>query len=297
MPDEPFQLPSPPLLTDDYLRDAINDEEKLYPLVFDLYKHVGIAGLTCSQIRGDSPDFRQMDVRHHAILIGLLNRMCRLMLSNVALTHEGRFGETMRLLNRCIVESAINIRWLCEANDESLFKRYLADGMKAEVEVIELIQRNIADRGGQTLAIEKRMLASIGRYVESTGLSITEISATPKLHDFKARLNALSFREQDYLVLQKLGSHAIHGTWPDLLTFYLIREESGTFLPADHDSKPHIFEFLYIMFFALKAIRQFLVYISEERFDIDEWLPQLRQTEDLLAKINQFYSEDDFEIS
>jgi hypothetical protein len=51
------------------------------------------------------------------------------------------------------------------------------------------------------------------------------------------------------------------------------------------------------MFFALKAIRQFLVYISEERFDIDEWLPQLRQTEDLLAKINQFYSEDDFEVA
>lgn len=254
MTDKVFDIPFPPTFTDDQFAKA-KSEKYFYPIVFELYKHVAIMGITCAQIKGDSPDLRQLPARHYAILIGLLNRICRLMLSCVALTHEGRYGETMRLLNRCIVESAINILWLCEQNDPSLFQRYLADGTKCEVELLDIIRNNISQRDGQTLAIEERMLRSVHHFIESTGLSPEEIRDMSKLPDFKSKLNSLDFNSEAYLALQKMGSHAIHGTWPDLLRFYLDWERGDSFSPADHDSRPHAYDYIHVSSFVLDAMR------------------------------------------
>ena len=295
MTSDVFQLPSPPTFTEDQFIEAKGTND-FYPIVFELYKHVGLMGVKCIEIRRDSPDFRKMPSRHHAILIGLLNRSCRLMLSNIALTHEGRYGETMRLLNRCITESTINILWLCEKDDPSLFQRYLAEGIKNELELFDVISNNISQRGGEALAIEERMLRSISRYVQSTGLSVEEIKATPKLPNFRDRMDSLSFGGQAYLGIQKMGSHAIHGTWPDLLTFYLEWNEGDIFLPADHDSTPHPYDYIHISFFVLNAIECFLNYISESKFNLDEWVPQIKQTYDLHAKVENLRTEGDFEM-
>lgn len=294
MTEDVFQLPFPPTFTEDQFSKA-RSERDYYPIVFELYKHVAIMGITCAQIRHDSPDFRQFPVRHYAILIGLLNRICRLMLSSIALTHEGRYGETMRLLNRCIVESVVNILWLCKQNDPSMFQRFLADGTKIEVELLDIISNNISKRGGQSLIIEERMLRSIRRYISSTGLSSEEVKATPKLPNFKDRLTFLEFNDQAYLAIQKMGSHAIHGTWPDLLRFYLDWDEGDKFLPADLGSGPHAFEYIHISSFVIDAMRCFLNYISESKYDLDEWLPQIKLTSDLLMKVENLLSEGDLE--
>lgn len=289
-----FQLPLPPTFTDEQFSKA-RSEKYFYPIVFELYKHVAIMGITCAQIRGDSPDFRQIPARHYAILVGLLNRICRLMLSTIALTHEGLYGETMRLLNRCIVESVINILWLCQQNDPSLFQRYLADGTKSEIELLDVILSNISQRDGQALAIEVRMLSSIRRVIESTGLSPEEIRVAPKLPNFKNKLSALHFNDQAYLVMQKIGSHAIHGTWPDLLGFYLEWDKDNNFLPADHDSRPHAYDYIHVSSFVLDAMRCFLNYITESKYDLDRWTPQIKLTADLLTKVEALRSEGDFE--
>jgi hypothetical protein len=294
MTEDVFQLPFPPTFTDEQFSKA-RSEQYFYPIVFELYKHVAIMGITCAQIRHDSPDFRQFPARHYAILIGLLNRICRLMLSSMALTHEGRYGETMRLLNRCIVESVVNILWLCKQNDPSLFQRFLADGTKSEVELLDIILNNISQRDGQTLVIEDRMLRSIRRFIDSTGLSSEEIMATPKLPNFKDRLSSLDFNNQAYLAIQKMGSHAIHGTWPDLLRFYLDWDEGDKFLPKDLDSRPHAYDYIHVSSFVIDAMRCFLNYISESKYNLDEWLPQIKLTSDLLTKVENLRSEGDLE--
>ena len=294
MTEDIFQLPFPPTFTEDQFSMA-RSERYYYPIVFELYKHVAIMGITCAQIRHDSPDFRQFPVRHYAILIGLLNRICRLMLSSIALTHEGHYGETMRLLNRCIVESVVNILWLCKQNDPSLFQRFLADGTKSEVELLDIILNNISQRDGQTLVIEDRMLRSMHRFINSTGLSSEEVMATPKLPNFKDRLTTLDFNDQAYLAIQKMGSHAIHGTWPDLLRFYLDWDEGDKFLPADLGSRPNAFDYIHISSFVIDAMRCFLNYISESKYNLDEWLPQIKLTSDLLTKVENLRSEVDLE--
>jgi hypothetical protein len=75
------------------------------------------------------------------------------MLSNVALSHEGKFGETTAIIDRCIFESAVKIIWLCQSASDEEFTRYLADGLKTELEFKKRIKRNIVANGGKVSPI------------------------------------------------------------------------------------------------------------------------------------------------
>jgi hypothetical protein len=291
---EPFQLPSPPPISESEWDDACRTKN-FNPILFEMYKHVGIIGVTCIQLQPDSPDIRDLPPRHWALLISLLNRCCRLILSNIALSHDGLHAETLRILERCITESAINVLWLCRKDDPGLYDRFLADGTKNDLEMRNLIQQNIHERQGRSLVIEERMLRSIDRLVRSTGLTSEEIENTPRLPNFKQRLEALEFDEQHYLVFQKMGSHSIHGTWPDLLKYYLEWDEDKRFAPSDHDARPHENQYIFICFLVLNAIRCFLKYIMDPKFNVDDCFPQLKETHDLLRKINTSLCEGDFE--
>ncbi|MCF7818784.1 MAG: DUF5677 domain-containing protein [Kiritimatiellales bacterium] len=217
------------------------------------------------------------------------------MLSNIALSHSGLHAETLRILERCITESAINILWLCRKDDPSLFTRYLADGTKNDIELREVILDNITKRGGTQLVIEERMLLSVDRLVRSTGLTVEEIRSVPNLPHFKQRLEALDFDDGYYLVFQKIGSHSIHGTWPDLLKYYLEWDEERSFRPSDHDARPHENQYIFICFLMINTIRSFLSYIIMPKYNVDDFAPQLKQTHDLLRRINESLCEGDFE--
>ena len=101
------------------------------PILFGWYKFVG--GLLSSfEHTTGSPAYRQISQQHYHILIGLLNRCARLMLSNIALSHEGRFGETTAIVDRRIFESGVKLIWLCIDPCQEKFTRYLVDGLKTE---------------------------------------------------------------------------------------------------------------------------------------------------------------------
>jgi hypothetical protein len=90
--------------------------------------------------------------------MGLVNRCARLMLSNVALSHDGKFGETTAIVDRCIFESALKIIWLCRSASQEEFTRYIATGLKTELEFKAAIEANIMANDGVPVPIEKRML-------------------------------------------------------------------------------------------------------------------------------------------
>ena len=62
------------------------------------------------------------------------------------------------IVDRCIFESGVKIIWLCTDSSQEKFTRYLADGLKTELEFKAKIDSNIAARGGDALRIETRML-------------------------------------------------------------------------------------------------------------------------------------------
>lgn len=286
-------VPLPPEITKDQLTKC-RETGDYSPILFEWYKYVGILCNFYASIHPDSPCVRKLPSLHYAVLVGLLNRCSRLMLANVALSHEGRFGETTAILDRCIFESAIKTIWICTSHDEESFVRFIADGLKTEIEFKEKIDQIISERGGGQLIIEARMLKSINRYIAHSGLSEQEIVESKKLPDLASIIDSIGGNRLLYIVGQKLGSHHVHGTWISLRHHYL-KEHNGLMVPRDHDCETHVNQYAFIPLFVIYAVRAFIRYICCESDDAKGLSLLLHAVED---KIMELYSEvvgNDFE--
>jgi hypothetical protein len=258
------------------------------PVLFEWYKFVASLAFLVTNIKRQSPAFRPMPPRHYHVLIGLLNRCARLMLSNVALSHEGKFGETTAIVDRCIFESALKVVWLCEQPSEERFTRFLADGLKTELEFKQEIEANIETRGGKVLPIEQRMLRSIANHIAAAGLTPDEIVAAKKLPDVASMMSSLGFTRIHYVIAQKIGSHHVHGSWPSLLFHYLeeeSEEEAFAFAPRGHDCETNRNQYMFVSGVVLQAMASYVRYAFNENKDAETFGSLFDTTEQEIMKV------------
>jgi len=263
-----IDFPNPPQISSQEL-ELCRQSGDYCPILFEWYKYVGLVANFFASIRLDSPAIRPIPDRQYNVLIGLLNRCSRLMLSNVALSHEGLFGETTAIIDRCIFESAIKLQWLCKTRSDAGFSRFIADGLKTELEFKDSIEKFIKERNGESLHIEKRMLESIGRAIAESGFTEAQIRATPKLSNLADLIRDLGEHRIVYVVGQKIGSHHVHGTWPSLRMHYLVERDEGLLGPRDHDCQTHVNQYVFIPRIVLDALIAFADYICCDAGDSD----------------------------
>ena len=121
------------------------------PVLFEWYKYVASLSFIFANLQQKTP-FVRKDISqiNYGILIGLLNRCARIMLANVALSHKGEFGESTMILDRSIFESCIKLIWLCKSYKiGDRFDRYIASGLKTQLELRDQVQKGISERGGE----------------------------------------------------------------------------------------------------------------------------------------------------
>jgi hypothetical protein len=285
--EDPFDpLPDTPLFTDEEMRHC-KETGDYRPILFEWYKFVGSLNVVIAHIQRESPAFRAIPDQHFHVLVGLLNRCARLMLSNVALSHEGKFGETTAIVDRCIFESGVKIIWLCTDSSQEKFTRYLADGLKTELEFKALIESNIAARGDEPFRVETRMLTSITNHIAAAGLTEEQISEAKKLPDLASMLSTIGFDRLIYVTAQKIGSHHIHGTWPSLLFHYLEEEQGGSsrYVPRDHDCSTHVNQFMFVPLVVLAAMSAYVEYALEKTEDAKIFKDLFDSTEDEIMRL------------
>ncbi|MGE5384450.1 MAG: DUF5677 domain-containing protein [Betaproteobacteria bacterium] len=292
--NEPRLVPDPPKFTEDDWWKC-RDSGDYCPILFEWYKFVGALCNFFASIRPDSPAVRSIPPVHYAVLIGLLNRCSRLMLSNVALSHEGLFGETTALLDRCIFESCVKVTWLCESKVSDGFPRLIADGLKTELELKAKILANVKARDGQLLEIEKRMLSSIERHIRSSGLTESEISEAKRLPDLAAMIDGVGHDRLMYIVGQRIGSHHVHGTWPSLRMHYLEENEEGMLVPRDHNCSTHVNQYVFVPTVVLDAMRSFIRFIFADQDDVTPMEGLIESIEIEIGKVNEEVVGNDFE--
>jgi Family of unknown function (DUF5677) len=285
-------LPKAPTITEDQLARCRGTGD-FCPVLFEWYKFTSALCNFYACLQADSPAVTAPPPRDYAVLIGLLNRMSRLMFSNVALSHEGLFGETTAIIDRCIFESAIKVIWLCETNNQDRFDRLVADGLKTELKFREQIQNNIAERG-ESLPIETRMLESVERHIQSSDLDAARIAASPKLPDLASMITAIRGHKLLYLVGQKIGSHHVHGTWPSLRLHYL-QEADGVLAPRDHDCSTHVNQYVFVPLIVLDALRSFATFVLRDPVDRDAMIGLFDSVEQEIMTINTEVVGNDFE--
>lgn len=256
-------LPDPPTFPDDLL-ERCKRARDFRPILFEWYKYVGELSIRVACLAPDSPAFRPIPTVYYAVLVGLLNRCSRLMLSNMRLSSTKRYGETTQLLDRSIAESAIKVRWLCHKDSSDSFTRYLADGLKKDLQLKRHIEENIDDQEGVALVIERRMLSSIQNCIALSGLSEQEVNDAKKLPDLAAMCRDLDFEDLFYTAIQRMGSHSIHGTWSDLIFNYLRYEDGKGFRPRDHNVDTQDVQYVIVPLLVLAAMKAFLNYIAAD---------------------------------
>jgi Family of unknown function (DUF5677) len=286
-------IPDAPTFSDEEIQRC-RDIGDYKPILFEWYKFVGSLCFVAVHIMPESPAFRVISPQHYYVLVGLLNRCGRLMLSNVALSCERKFGETTAILDRCIFESAVKIIWLCQSASDEEFTRYLADGLKTELELKARIEANIAANGGTVLPIEARMLKSIANHIATSGLAENDIVSTKKQRDLAAMIDGLGFDRMLYIVAQKIGSHHIHGTWPALLFHYLEeRDKAGAFVfrPSADPYDTHINQFMFVPLIVLDAMRAFVRHTLEGT-EANELCKLFTSTEEEIKRVYMEAGED-----
>jgi hypothetical protein len=188
------------------------------------------------------------------------------MLANTKLSNEGLFGESTAILDRSIFETSLKLRWLCDSNTQANFDRYVADGLKVELELKLRINEAIAARGGEALAIERRMIQSVDRYIATSGQSEVQIrdsASLPNLADILAGLGEQT--RMMYVIGQRIGSHHVHGTWPGLLAHYLSESDDGYYRPQNQPSPTHPQQYSYCCMFVLTGLLAFLNHVIADR--------------------------------
>ena len=288
-------LPERPDFSEDDI-EACTSSGDFRPMLFEWYKYVGQLCRAEAYLSRRSPAFRCIPPVHYAVLIGLLNRCSRLMLAVVCLSSTELYGETTQLLGRCIAESAIKIHWLCRRDDPERFKQYLADGLRRDLLLKQQIEEKVKNRGGNTLKAEKSMMRSIERVVELSGLSEQEIGATKRLPDLRSVYDDLQLGDLAYISIQRMGSHAVHGTWTDLTCNYLRQGKDGEFYVQDHDVDTAAEQYEIVAVLVLNAIGAFLRYVIADPAEVGDLLLDLEEIKaEIIALVSDSLNPHDYD--
>ena len=213
--------------------------------------------------------------------MGLMVRMGKLMLSVLKLSGGEEHGETVVILSRCVFESSINLRYLLRKNSGQVYERFVKTGLKGERSLYDTINANIEKRGGSVLGIEARMLVSIERTCDGSGVDIEDVN--PRAGGWggslKDKLKALEIDDDAY-VIQSTGSESVHGNWSDLLRYHLSVEESGFAANlGHHGTDGKVLGPVALM--ALAAAREYL----DESFDAEESERLRNRLDDLIERL------------
>jgi hypothetical protein len=173
-------------------------------IFFEWYRWVGNLATVVAFIQPNSGDFAAISKREYHLWSALVGRCSRLMLSIIALTHEREFGAQ---------------------DTENRTERLIANGLHPELEFERLIRSNIQNNGGNSTPLEKRMLVSIENHFLAAGLTKNEVEQAKRLPNLASMFKDIGWSRLDYVVFQRLGSHAVHGNWPVLIIDYLVESD------------------------------------------------------------------------
>jgi hypothetical protein len=209
---------------------ACADQRDFSELAFELYKETSVTLAVCAHMYEIVTPGTGVLARNQAICAGLLVRITKFMTAVTRLASTAPRGDVVIALNRSIMESAINIRFLLHKKEERWYEQFARHSLGPERELYDIIQVNIKQRAGEVLPIEQRMLSSIDRVCRLTGVRIEDVDK--KYGDWggglRERLKAIG--KEELYSTQRIGSHAVHGTWVDLVLHHL-EEKTGGYIP------------------------------------------------------------------
>lgn len=176
-----------------------------------------------------------------AVIGGNLIRLIKLntsFLENVC----GNKAEICLIINRCIAETVINLKYLLIESEERVKRNYIKYSLITEKELWGIIKENASLRNGDLLNIEKRMQKSIMNSFDDSDFELEDVNKSSNWKSIKSRANIVA-GEMFYNVYYGISSHSIHGNWQDILSNNLTKSGENFKLNLDwQSSKPQMMD-------------------------------------------------------
>lgn len=168
--------------------------------------------------------------RDDAILTGLAVRHSKLL--RAFAQHFGqRQLEICNYLGRGVFETSIDLLYLLRHGTPQLFQKYVAYSFVSDLRLKAQIESNITRQSGVVLPIEDRMLASIHRRLDHSGVTLDEIPQSPHATwggSMREKLDALGMQEMYQGAFAGPSAAFTHGSWHELVTYHLRDIEAGS---------------------------------------------------------------------
>ena len=284
-------LDKPVPVTDAILKECVA-KKSFSPLAVELYKEtLAVLSVSSHAYIGSSSQEAVLQ-RDQAICAGLLVRIMKLMtaVANLVSQDPDR-ADVVFALNRSITESATNLRFLVIKDEDRFFDQFVRFSLAPERRLYDLIEENIAERGGEMLPIERRMLSSIRNVCRLSGVEITDVQ--PRMGDWggglRNRMVAIGEGEL-YTGQHGLPSHAVHGTWVDLVQHHLV-EVDGGFRPDPTWSRVDSRLMLPTCVFVLTAAHLYLNQLFPPLPELEPLLDRITDLEHRIMETDQAHEE------
>jgi hypothetical protein len=201
---------------------SVKSRSEAEQAAFELYREATIVVTVASHLYEANGPSKFALNRNQAICVGLLIRIAKFMNVVLQLASTHSRGDVVLALNRCLTESALNLEFLVTTDSAKNYDEFVLFSLGPERELYDTIQENIQDRNGEVWPIEQRMLNSIERTCRVSGVRIDDVKVrNPDWgKNFRERLKQIG-KEDWYLHVQRVASHAIHGSWVDLVLHHI----------------------------------------------------------------------------
>jgi hypothetical protein len=285
-----MSLPIPPITVD---RDALAPGPNRYEFDRVGFELIARAGRLCEHVvdqTGLRPDgTRQPLAIDEATLGGLLVRMSKLLRDMFASTQADE-SEAHQILARCAVETAINLRWLIRKADPAEYKRFRAASFATLLQWLE--ETAAAPTAGSPVAVDGAAVRNrMEQYIEAelalAGLTRADVPASATAWgagNFRNRLVDLELEEL-YLPMFATHSYYVHGSWHEIRTFHLERDQSGFHLDSSFGGigPPTSYE---TAIRCMEAARDYCEVMPVADIDEDELVALVDRSEDLVGQMN-----------
>lgn len=253
---EPVILP-PPVITEEMVAKC-KEQNDYRHILFEYYRFVAQLCVVCSCLLYESPAWdKKRSRRTWEVCAGSLSRIKNLMSANLEYFQDDRYIEATQIMDRCIFETAAKICWISQDPTEERLLRYLEGSLRPDREHQAVIEKNIQERNGVRLKIEERMLSRMERFETLAGLSGVSTKDLRRMPDLSSILSDIGHGRGIYVAVDKVGSHAVHGNWQQLLSRNLIEEDGVLtlkFRPGTSDPA----QYALISFFVMEACLSFV---------------------------------------
>ncbi|KGW22140.1 DUF5677 domain-containing protein [Burkholderia pseudomallei] len=237
-------------------------ESQFVELAFNLLREVASYVCIAACTLGPAPAWN----RDQAAIGGNMVRLFKLLSAFLDQTVQDR-PETSSIISRLAFETIVNVRYMVANFSPTLIDSYVRHSLRHERRLWDMVNANIAGRGGEVLPIEQRMLNSLDRAARVAGIALDSIDLKDKApwgrKDLRQKAVEIGL-DGAYEAVFGGMSHNVHGSWQDVYQFHLETDGDGLFRPKLEWGRLRPQALFALGVIALGAVHDFIRFIGGE---------------------------------